>query len=101
MDRGNTSNGAQGMGEFNLWDHFNENAVGTINTCAHQPDIGTGRPEFSQYEKAFTLHTGRTLTWYAIEQGFRSVLAMLREVDGLLITEEGGKTYVQKKTMED
>ncbi|KAH7701538.1 hypothetical protein AAVH_31328, partial [Aphelenchoides avenae] len=75
----------------NLWDHFKMSAVATIDTCANEVEINSSRPELAQ------LHTGRTLTWFAINQGFRSVKAMLKEVNELLVSEEQGKTYVEKK----
>lgn len=48
----------------------------------------------------FRLHTGRTLTWFAVEQGFRSIKEMLQDVPDLVISEVQGKTYVQKKPVD-
>ncbi|KAH7695237.1 hypothetical protein AAVH_37708, partial [Aphelenchoides avenae] len=81
----------------NQWDHFEMSAVATIDTCANDVEIYSSRPELAQYEKAFEAHTGRILTWFAINQGFRTVKAMLKEVNELLVSEQQGKTYVQKK----
>ncbi|KAH7726205.1 hypothetical protein AAVH_06004 [Aphelenchoides avenae] len=81
----------------NLWDHFKMNAVATLVTCANHAEINTARPELSQYEKAYKLHTGRALRDDAIEHGFRSTQAMLRDVRDLLVTEENGKIRIEKK----
>lgn len=37
----------------NLWDHFKLSAVATLNTCEHDVEIHTARPDLTQYGKAF------------------------------------------------